>query len=111
MKYDVLTVAEAAKKIGVTTWTMYALIHEGTIKAYNVGFGTDKPRWRIREEDLIEADYTKYARKKTEKKPVEKKKRPKAVVKKTIDARAELASLKEDLLNIVLRIEELENKL
>ena len=108
MKYDIFTPLEAAQRLGITRENVYNLIKDGTLKATNIGGGHSQPRWRIREEDLMSMTYTKY-----------KVRHNKVVSTETVqieevpefDVKAEIGKLKEDLLDILCRIEELEQKL
>jgi predicted site-specific integrase-resolvase len=49
-----MTVADVVAKYGVTEQTVLVWIHQGSLRALNVGraAGAKKPRWRIRPEDL-----------------------------------------------------------
>ena len=108
MMYDIFTPAEAAKRLGVTRQNIYNLIKDGTLKATNVGCGTYSPRWRIKEEDLATITYTKY---KVRHDKIIKTEIIEIVEEPELDTKAELSKLKNDLLEILCRIEDLEQKL
>jgi len=108
MMYDIFTPAEAAKRLGVTKENIYNLIKDGTLKATNVGNGNVNARWKIREEDLAAITYTKY---KVRHNKVVKTEIIEVVEEPELDVKAELSKLKNDLLDILVRIEDLEQKL
>ena len=108
MKYDIFTPQEVAKRLGITRTNVYNLIKDGTLKATNVGNGSGLPRWRINEEDLANMTYTKYHvrhNKVTKVEIVEVQEEPE------VDVKEEVTKLKNDLLEILLRLEDLEQKL
>jgi len=49
-----LTVADAAERLGIAVAVVLAHIRAGRLRASNVGLGSVRPRWRIRGEDLEE---------------------------------------------------------
>ena len=108
MKYDIFTPGEVAKRLNVTTQTIYNLIKDGTLPASNIGGGHSKPIYRIKEEDFVNMVYTKHQVRhgkvvKTE--IIEIEEEPE------LDVKSELSKLKNDLLDILCRMEELEQKL
>lgn len=120
---NMYTAPEAAKKLGVTNFTVYQLINEGKLKATNICNGTKYRRFTIREDDLEECriNYTKRGRRNVKKEEPKKQSpikvtKPKAVVPKSDvikihEAKKELEVLKNDLMDILIRIEEIENNL
>lgn len=103
---ELFTPSEVAKRLNITTMNVYNLIKDGQLKAYNSSNGTKLPRWKIKEEDLLNLEYTKYKVRNGKISKIEK-----IVIEEEIDVKAELAALKEDLLSFLVRIEELEQKL
>ena len=111
MKYDIFTPGEVAKRLNVTPQTVYNLIRDGPLNATNIGGGHRRPIWRIKEEDFRSMQYTKYHIRNNKVDKVEIIEVVEEPKENAVDLKAELSSLKEDLLSIVLRIEELENKI
>ena len=117
---SILTAPEAAKKLGVSNFTVYQLIKDGTLKATDISNGKKYKRHKIREDelDIVKSGYKSHGLRNAEsygKKPTTKVQKPKAVYKSPVvknhDAKKELAALKEELFNILVKIEEIETKL
>ena len=48
----VLTTKEVAEALGVSKFTIYGYIHEGTLDAHKIGGSSKKRHWRIKVSDL-----------------------------------------------------------
>ena len=108
MKYDIFTPGEVAKRLNVTTQTIYNLIKDGTLPASNIGGGHSKPIYRIKEEDFVNMVYTKHQVRHGK---VVKTEITEVIEIPEVDVKEEIRALKEDLLTFLLRLEELEQKL
>ena len=102
------TPKELAIKLGVHFTCIYNYIEEGKIEAFNIGEGSKRPRWRI---SGAEAERFAKSFKKNEGcgNRTNHPKRPKK--KKEVDILKEFRAVKDQLLELSIKMEELEKEL